>query len=114
MIPLLIAGGTVLSTIVQPELPDMMNHTLAGIEVQASNVVCRNRWGTPMMPTGDGSYSLIAVPEASFIAQSLIQPPNSPKGFDFPEFRPEAKGAAAAVEPKSAVPKPDFPVVIGE
>lgn len=114
MIPLLITGGTVLSTIVPPELPDMMNHTLSGIEVQSTNVVCRNRWGTPMMPTGEGSYSLIAVPEAPFIAQSLIQPPNSPKGFDFPEFRPGAKGAAVVAEPKSAVPEPDVPVVVGE
>lgn len=114
MIPLLIAGGAVLTTIVQPELPEMMNHTLSGIEVQASNVVCRNRWGTPMMPTGDGGYSLIAVPEPSLIAQSLIQPPNSPKGITFPVYRPGAGGSAGTTQQKSAVPEPDIPVVIGE
>jgi hypothetical protein len=105
MIPLLIAGGTMLGPLVQPELPDMMNHTLTGIEVKASNVVTRNRWGTPMMPTGDGGYSLIAIPDPKLIEQSLIQPPNSPKGFQFPEYRPGAKTA-----PSSEVSAPLLPV----
>lgn len=114
MIPLLIAGGTVLGTLVQPEMPDMINHTLSGTQVQASNVVCRNRWGTPMLPTGDGGYNLIAVPEESLIAQSLIQPPNSPKGIQFPIYRPGAKIGPAAEKPAPAVPAPALPVVIGE
>ena len=112
MIPLLIAGGTVLGTLVQPEMPDMLNHTLSGIEVQSSNVVCRNRWGTPMMPTGDGSYSLIAVPEESLIAQSLIQPPNIPKGIQFPIYRPGTKTEPVEENPAPVVPTPDVPVVV--
>ena len=104
MIPLLIAGGAVLGTLVQPELPDMTNHTLAGIEVQSKNVVCRNRWGTPMMPTADGGYSLLAVPDEALIKKSLIQPPNSPKGYKFPIYRPAVK-----TEPEAAVPVPPLP-----
>jgi len=108
MIPLLIAGGTMLGPLVQPELPDMMNHTLTGIEVKASNVVTKNRWGTPMMPTGDGGYSLIAIPDPKLIEQSLIQPPNSPKGFQFPEYRPGAKPAPSAEVSAPLLPVRDF------
>ncbi len=103
MIPLLIAGGAVLTTLVQPQLPELMNHTLSGSEVKASNVVCRNRWGTPMLPSGQGSYSLIASPDEALIAQSLIQPPNNPKGFNFPVYRPGAKGSPSVEQTKSAV-----------
>lgn len=97
-----------LGPLVQPELPDMMNHTLTGIEVKTSNVVTRNRWGTPMMPTGDGGYSLIAIPDPKLIEQSLIQPPNSPKGFQFPEYRPDTKPASSAEVSAPLLPARDF------
>jgi len=38
-------------------------------------VVCRDRWGTPMLPDGKAGYSLIAPIKKSLIAQSLWIPP---------------------------------------
>ncbi len=84
MFPLLIAGGTFLGTLTtqtgglttQAEI-DMYNHTLRGERILAREVVCRNRWGTPMLPNGKGGYSLIAPINQEFIAQSLIQPPKT-------------------------------------
>jgi hypothetical protein len=84
MIPFLIAGGTIITTLVFPEEPDLMNHTLAGAKVKAKEVVCRNAWGTPMLPTGKGSYSLIAAPDPILIERSLIQPPKT----DAPTYVP--------------------------
>lgn len=84
MIPFLIAGGAVVSVFVAPQLPDIMNHTLAGTPVKASEVVCRTRWGTPMMPDGKGSYNVTASPDPVFIERSLIQPPKT----DAPVFSP--------------------------
>ena len=84
MIPFLIAGGAILSTLVIPEEPDLNNHTLAGAKVKAKEVVCRNMWGTPMMPDGRGSYSLIAAPDPVLIQRSLIQPPKT----DAPTYVP--------------------------
>jgi len=80
---LLIAGGAFLGIFVPPKEPDMINHTLRGDSVLAKEVVCRNRWGTPMMPTGNGGYSLIAPVSPELIAKSLIQPPRT----DGPVFR---------------------------
>lgn len=81
---LLIAGGAFVSTLVPPQEPEMFNHTLRGERIPASEVVCRNRWGTPMLPDGKGSYSVIAPINPEFIAQSLIQPPRT----SGPVFRP--------------------------
>lgn len=84
MIPFLIAGGSVLTTLITPEPVDTMNHTLLGAKIKAKEVVCRNMWGTPMMPDGKGSYSLIAPPDPVLIERSLIQPPKT----DAPVFVP--------------------------
>lgn len=81
---LLIAGGSFIGALVTPQEPQMINHTLRGEVVLASDVVCRNRWGTPMMPNGMGGYSLIAPINPEFIARSLIQPPRT----GGPVFRP--------------------------
>jgi len=84
---LLLAGGAFLSVVSTPE-PEVQtfNHTLRGERILASEVVCRNRWGTPMLPDGKGGYSLIAPINQEYIAQSLIQPPRT----DGPVFRPAA------------------------
>jgi len=55
----------------------MYNHTLRGERVLAKEVVCRNMWGTPMLPDGKGGYSLIAPINPEFIERSLFQPPIS-------------------------------------
>jgi hypothetical protein len=85
MLPLLLAGGAFFGAITQPE-PELSNHTLRAELVLANEVVCRNRWGTPMLPDGKGGYSLIAPINQEFISQSLIQPPKT-KGS---VFRPES------------------------
>lgn len=84
MIPLLIAGGSIISTFTAPQLPEMMNHTLNGTPVKAAEVVCRDRWGTPMMPDGKGSYNIAATPNAVNIQRSLIQPPKTEAPIYFP------------------------------
>ena len=56
-----------------------MNHTLLGQKILASQVVCRNRWGTPMLPDSTGGYSLIAPIKNDLIDQSLWIPPISGK-----------------------------------
>lgn len=61
--------------VTETEFPVIMNHTLLGEQIPADQVVCRNMWGTPMLPDGKGGYSLIAPINAEFIAQSLIIPP---------------------------------------
>lgn len=67
----------------------MMNHTLRGELIPAKEVVCRNMWGTPMLPDGKGGYSLIAPINPEFIAESLIQPPKPIDGpTDRLVFRP--------------------------
>jgi hypothetical protein len=63
------------------EWPDVDNHTLRGEPIAGSKVVCRSRWGTPMLPNGKGGYSLIAPINNDFIALSLIQPPQDPRGM---------------------------------
>jgi len=75
---LLIAGGSsFLGALELPPSPDMINHTLAGEKIPAREVVCRDRWGTPMLPDGKGSYSIIAPIDKGLIAQSLWIPPVS-------------------------------------
>jgi hypothetical protein len=75
---LLIAGGSsFLGTLELPPSPDMINHTLAGEKIPAREVVCRDRWGTPMLPDGKGGYSIIAPIDKGLIAQSLWIPPIS-------------------------------------
>jgi hypothetical protein len=86
---LLIAGGAFLGMLTPPQDPVMMNHTLRGELIPAKEVVCRNMWGTPMLPDGKGSYSLIAPINPGFIAESLIQPPYPlPAGTGNAVFRP--------------------------
>ena len=75
---LLIAGGnSFLGSLVLPTNAATINHTLAGEKIEARKVVCRDRWGTPMLPDGKASYSLIAPISESLIAQSLWIPPVS-------------------------------------
>jgi hypothetical protein len=84
MIPILIAGGSMLGTLVAPQIPDLPNHLLTGSTIPAKQVVCRTRWGTPMMPDGKGSYSLLSGPDPVLIERSLVQPPKT----EAPIFRP--------------------------
>ncbi|HEY5813808.1 MAG TPA: hypothetical protein VIT23_14270 [Terrimicrobiaceae bacterium] len=84
MLPLLIAITALFGAITQPPPQELYNHTLRGERVLAKEVVCRNRWGTPMLPDGKGGYSVIAPITPEFIAQSLIQPPLT----GGPVFRP--------------------------
>lgn len=74
----LIAGGSsFLGNIELPAEVQMMNHTLAGEKIPSAQVVCRNRWGTPMLPDGKAGYSVIAPIKKGLIAQSLWIPPVS-------------------------------------
>lgn len=79
----LIAGGSsFLGNVELPAPVEMMNHTLAGEKIPSREVVCRNRWGTPMQPDKKGGYSVIAPIKKNLIAQSLWIPPvsgNRPK-----------------------------------
>lgn len=75
-----------LGTLVAPQIPDLPNHLLTGSTIPAKQVVCRTRWGTPMMPDGKGSYSLLSGPDPVLIERSLVQPPKT----DTPIFRPAA------------------------
>lgn len=97
---LLIAGGAFLGTIATPQDPEMFNHTLRGEKIPAKEVVCRNMWGTPMLPDGKGSYSLIAPINPEFIARSLVQPPIT----SGPIFRPATVSIVTA-PPTLALPQ---------
>ncbi len=80
MLSLLLAGGSFLGAVSQPVTTtevETFNHTLRGERIMAKEVVCRSRWGTPMLPTGKGGYSLIAPINQEFIERSLFQPPLS-------------------------------------
>jgi hypothetical protein len=84
MISLIIAGGISLAAAPQTttvQWPEINNHTLLGQPVPAKDVVCRNRWGTPMLPDGKGGYSLIAPINKDWIQESLQQPPWAPNGM---------------------------------
>lgn len=109
MIPFLIAGGSVLTTLVTPEPVDTMNHTLLGAKVKAKEVVARNMWGTPKMPNGKGSYSLIAPLDPVLIERSLIQPPKT----DAPTFVPDKPYKLPSMEnnPEEPLPTKPLPVV---
>jgi hypothetical protein len=112
MIPFLIAGGSVVTTLIAPEPVDTINHTLLGVKVKAKEVVTRNMWGTPMMPDGKGSYSLIAPPEPVLIERSLIQPPKT----SAPTFEPDKPYpldslTQQAEEKVTAATEPTIPVV---
>ncbi len=97
---LIVAGGVFVGGAAQtPETPDLINHTLLGEEIPAKYVVCRNRWGTPMLPDGKGGYSLIAPINQDFIDQSLIIPPKT----GGPVFRPLPPIAEAETAPAPAV-----------
>ena len=78
MISLLIAGGVYVATTTSTTTwPDFNNHTLRGETILSSQVVCRNMWGTPMLPDGKGGYSLIAPINVDWIKESLIIPPRT-------------------------------------
>ena len=73
---LLIAGGSsFLGTLEIPPTQVINNHTLAGEKIPSKQVVCRDRWGTPMLPNGKAGYSLISPINKDLIAQSLWVPP---------------------------------------
>src|SRR5688500_4942938 len=86
MLSLLLAGGSFLGAVSQTQVTtvETFNHTLRGERILAREVVCRSRWGTPMLPDGKGGYSLIAPINQEFIERSLFQPPVS----NGPSFRP--------------------------
>lgn len=74
----LIAGGSsFLGNLELPPEVQLMNHTLAGEKIPSAQVVCRNRWGTPMLPNGKAGYSIIAPIKKELVAQSLWIPPVS-------------------------------------
>ena len=89
MLSLLLAGGAFLgaatqTTSIKVTEADLYNHTLRGERVMAKEVVCRNMWGTPMLPDGKAGYSIIAPINPEYIARSLVQPPAT----SGPVFRP--------------------------
>jgi hypothetical protein len=110
MIPFLIAGSSVLATLVAPEPIESINHTLLGVKVKSKEVVTRNIWGTPMMPDGKGSYSITAPPQPVFIERSLIQPPKT----DAPTYvpgKPHEMDSQAAEPEKIATSDERWPLV---
>jgi len=83
---LFLAGGSFLGVLAPQQLEvELFNHTLRGERIPAKEVVCRNRWGTPMLPNDKAGYSLIAPINQEFINFSLVQPPKS----EMVPFRPE-------------------------
>lgn len=106
MISLLIAGGiSVAATSQTTQWPDIDNHTLRGEAIPASQVVCRNVWGTPMLPDGTGGYSLIAKINPDFIRDSLIIPPRT---GGMVAYRPLPE---AEIEARSVTVVPAPPVI---
>jgi hypothetical protein len=107
MISLIIAGGISAAAASQTTAvtwPDINNHTLRGEIVPAKDVVCRNRWGTPMLPDGKGGYSLIAPINQDWIRESLYQPPVAPNGMV--AYRPLPPEQEVVVEPPAPAPIP--------
>ena len=103
MLSLLLAGGALLgatphttTTVTSSEMihVETFNHTLRGERILAKEVVCRSRWGTPMLPDGKGGYSLIAPINQEFIERSLWQPPISTGR----PFRPKVVTVTTVVE----------------
>jgi hypothetical protein len=105
---LFLAGGSsFLGNLGIPEAPVINNHTLAGEKIPSTKVVCRNQWGTPMLPDGKAGYSLIAPIKTNLIAQSLWIPPVSgsrPKPAPFFATKPAA--VVAPVVTPAASPAP--------
>lgn len=100
---LLIAGGaSFLGTLDLPPNVDLLNHTLAGEKIPAREVVCRDRWGTPMLPDGKGGYSIISPIDKKLIAESLWIPPVS-------GVRPTPTPAPQASLPVVGAPTPSLP-----
>lgn len=96
----LIAGGSsFLGNFQPPADVQMMNHTLAGEKIPSAQVVCRNRWGTPMLPDGKAGYSVIAPIKKGLIAQSLWIPPVSGS-------RPKPALASSLSAPASVISAP--------
>ncbi len=98
MLSLLLAGGSFLGAVTQTTQVteiETYNHTLRGERILAKEVVCRGRWGTPMLPDGKGGYSLIAPINQEFIERSLFQPPKS----NGPAFRPATVTLTSVVLP---------------
>ena len=116
MISLLIAGGvSVAATSQTTEWPDIDNHTLRGEAIPASQVVCRNMWGTPMLPDGKGGYSLIAKINPDFIRESLIIPPRTGGMVAYrplPEEVIEARLVPSIPVPPKVVPSPVAPAPV--
>lgn len=118
MISLIIAGGISVAAASQTTAvnwPEINNHTLRGDAIPAKDVVCRNRWGTPMLPDGKGSYSLIAPINRVWIKESLQQPPWAPNGMVAYRPLPPAQEVVieqpiAAPQPTPAVSEPTVPV----
>jgi len=96
---LLIAGGaSFLGNLELPSNPVINNYTLGGEKVRSTEVVCRDRWGTPMLPDGKGGYSVIAPVKKDLIAQSLWIPPvHGEKPAQAPAVAPAAPSASPAV-----------------
>ena len=97
MLSLLLAGGSFLGAVTQTTQVaeiETYNHTLRGERILSNEVVCRSRWGTPMLPDGKGGYSLIAPINQEFIERSLFQPPVS----NGPAFRPSVVNVTATIE----------------
>lgn len=94
---LLLAGGSsFLGNLQLPAAEMTTNHTLLGEKIAADKVVCRDRWGTPMLPNGKAGYSLIAPISSNLIAQSLWIPPVSGTR---PESRPALIAPATVTTP---------------
>lgn len=103
MISLLVAGGISLAAPAAPfNWPDINNHTLRGEVIPSSQVVTRNRWGTPMLPDGKGGYSLIAPINPEFIQQSLIIPPRTTNMVAFRPLPPVEVTEPLPVAPVAA------------
>jgi hypothetical protein len=102
---LLIAGGSsFLGTLELPTNPVINNYTLAGEKIPSTQVVCRDRWGTPMLPDGKAGYSLIAPIKKGLIAQSLWVPPvHGEKPLKAPVV-PSTNPSVPAASPAVAVP----------
>jgi hypothetical protein len=114
MISLIIAGGVYVAATTQTTTTqwiDINNHTLRGETILASQVVCRNRWGTPMLPDGKGGYSLIAPINPIFIRESLIIPPKTTTMVAYRPLPPiiETRTIVVPATPQSgpAAPAPD-------
>ena len=111
MISLLIAGGVYVAAASSTTTwPDFNNHTLRGEVILSSQVVCRNMWGTPMLPDGKGGYSLIAPINQDWIKESLIIPPRTTGMVAYRPLPPLVEKVEVSEVPAPAsVPAPAAP-----